>query len=143
MHKERLKEAIKCLEDVIERDKKFDMRDWIDEISFDDEMGELIPPSSDVIAEYPAVKDFCNTACCAFGHMAFWPPFREQGLKIKYNHRPYVAYEKYHGDNAAKLFFGLTEGQTIDLFFPSRYPDRNKITPQDVIKKIEGLLSQQ
>lgn len=154
MNRERLKEAIKCLENVIEKNKKFRMDKWIDPesltLEFLNKFQQPIPDMNpNLIGEHPKVKDFCQTACCAFGHMAFWPPFIKQGLRIDIEKglrievygRVNVAFEAEWGSGAAKKFFGLAWRKSVYLFDPGSYLNPYSITPQDVIERIKKLLN--
>lgn len=152
MNKERLEEAKKCLVNVIENDKKWDMSTFIDSEDMSAEMriengGALPDIHYSITSEFPQSREFCNTACCALGHMALWEPFNKKGLYVdQFFNVCYKIDNKTEVEDtiAGRIFFSLSENQSYYLFDPKEYTpnpvEYKDITPQDVICRIDDVL---
>lgn len=147
MNRERLIEAKKCLENVIEMDKKFNMSNWINSYEFEKELRKTYPQiptpldvhqSPDVLRCYPKTEHFCETTCCALGHMALWKPFNNQGLHLDGSLA--IVFDDNNYIWAAMEFFEINLGEAKYIFYPGYYSRAGSITPQDVIQHIDNIL---
>lgn len=93
-----------------------------------------------------ASKRECGTVACVAGWVPFVPQFRRAGFK------PCLVYSdgydfKYKGEwtsimSEAAWFFGLTEEERNDLFYPESYKRRWNATPKDAAKKLDKIIKQ-
>ena len=109
---------------------------------------------ADYLEHKVAVADFnmcywykehdCGYAGCAVGHACQIPTFRRAGLHLspipfqKGQFTP--TYQGSRGMQAVKHFFGITDGQVLDLFFPESYSLDKTIRPGKVVKRIRALI---
>lgn len=85
----------------------------------------------------------CGTVACALGWAGSDPQFKAEGLQLA---RPIFTphFQGFTGYAAGAEFFGITREQSEYLFNPdeyeSTYSEVEKVTPADVIARIEELL---
>lgn len=116
MHVDRIQKSIETLKKVHENKKKFDMRSWCSGWSFPND---------------------CNTAACAFGWIARSKWAKELGLEL--NSLP--QYEGEFGYAACVKFYDIEPGIAISLFAEQSYPRNKEVTPLDVVRRLEVLLT--
>lgn len=88
----------------------------------------------------------CTTTACAIGHACSIPSFRRAGLGLKVHETDsdgfttyYPVFKHHSAVWAVESFFGLTNYQAEELFYPSYYPE--KATPKMVARRIRKFLA--
>jgi hypothetical protein len=91
-----------------------------------------------------ATKKDCGTVACVAGWIPFVPQFRKSGFES------YIVYDeeydfRYKGENVNILhegakFFGLTEEERSELFYPDSYKRGWAATPKDAAKKLDKIV---
>lgn len=85
----------------------------------------------------------CGSVCCAIGSACEDPWFRERGLKLGGDED--IGYCPVFGNKrswaAVSEFFGLADGQA-EYLFSSRTYNQLHPEPEDVIRRIRGLLTE-
>jgi len=127
--------------------KKFNLRTWFNPYY------RAVPLQIKIPKEF--VQFNCKSSACALGMAGLYKPFRKLGLKTHQIKRSvtYINPETglpESGMEAAMGFFGLSQGETHNLFAPGMYyeilkeegrsRDSNAIKPRHVITKIDKLL---
>lgn len=133
MNIERMEAAIKTLEQVEAKNKKFDMSNWATDLQ---EVDGRFEPS-------------CGTSACAFGYCALDPWHKSQGLgtesylcKIDETLRFTVTYDSETDIIAAAHYFDISLSHAEYLFYPSNYYPMSgfEVKPIHVIKRIKNFL---
>jgi hypothetical protein len=120
MNVERLKNLLRVLEEVKERQLPFEMQWWF---------------SRDGVSS----GDECGSAACALGWACRDPWFQEQGLQSDdVTNEP--MYDGDCGLVAGMRLFELTYSESADLFFACNYPIRSRVTIDDVMKRVRQQL---
>jgi len=82
----------------------------------------------------------CGTSACAAGWAAMDPEFQIEGFYLNRFNEP--IFGKRWGFGACSEFFGLSEGETSQIFHSGGYEgDPDLITPTDVAARIRALLA--
>lgn len=115
MNEERIRQAIRVMEEVHNRRLPFNMKDWFAGSPYD-----------------------CGTAACFGGWLTRDPWFQALGLNAT---QSIPTFEYYQGASAFAQLLDISYGQAEELTYPAYYSsDPEKITPYMVIEKLEELL---
>lgn len=83
----------------------------------------------------------CGTAACALGWACIIPEFAEAGLRFSDGPHKIPIYRDLSNYAAGAKFFGITEGQSENLFYSGRYRGpSDSITPKMVSRRIRALI---
>lgn len=95
---------------------------------------------------YIASKRACGTVACVAGWVPFVPQFRRAGFKpcLMYGDDYDFQYKDFYVNimREAATFFGLTEEERKELFYPNGYKRQWNATPKDAAKKLDKIIKQ-
>lgn len=118
MSKERIREAIRVMEEVYAKNLPFDMSDWFVDRKPND----------------------CGTPACFAGWLARDPYFQALGLK---GWPLGVVFDEKIYDDAVAAVLEISKSDAEELVYPHNYMGPNEdypVTPDQVIEKLEELL---
>jgi hypothetical protein len=88
----------------------------------------------------------CGTTACACGHACSIPSFRRAGLSIDMRGKEFTGIalqlkdERLEDFVAVEAFFGLNREESLTLFHPGKYDDKDVKKPRLVAKRIRELV---
>jgi hypothetical protein len=140
MHRERLEQAIRVLEQVKVED--FYIECWYMSLNHPDAFQE-------VVGSRHRKSNHCGFVACAIGHMARDPWFNAQGLTLTVREDEAMSFPSFAGHEVSFTqvadFFGVSIRLAMDVFSGSQYEielgcEIYEVTPTDVAAKLRQLL---